>query len=202
MYEVDNHQWKATINGASSSLEKIANVVFGTDEDEVMVFYDFGVKVTMWSLITRRGAEIRDPKPGRSYDYRPGTGHLAILTRAGAHDTLMLLSPGTHQVFQSAELPTVDAQGVKWSPDGRWLVIWDAASSGYRVAIYTTDGHLFRTYEGGQTSDNIGLGVKSVAWHPNTAFLAVGDYEEHVTLLGQNIVSRRQLCAPITLTHW
>ena len=193
VYEVDNSQWKAVINGAASGLVEIANVVFGSNEDEVLVFSDFGVKVTIWSLINSRGAEIRDPKPGESYGYRPTTGHLAILTRESAHDTLMLLPPGAHQASQSIELPTTDAQGVKWSPDGRWLAIWDAASSGFRVLIYMADGHLFRTYEGGQTSENIGLGIKSLAWHPDAAFLVVGDCEDHATLLAKNTVSSNRL---------
>ena len=193
VYEVDNSQWKAVINGAASGLMGIANVVFGSDENEVLVFSNFGVKVTVWSLINSRGAEIRDPKSGESYDYRPNTRHLAILTRESVHDSLMLLPPGAHQASQSIELPTTDAQGVRWSPDGRWLAIWDAASSGFSVLIYTADGHLFRTYEGGQTSEKIGLGIKSVAWHPDAAFLVVGDYEDHATLLAKNTVSSNRL---------
>jgi len=188
MFEVDDEQWKAAIQGVSNNSAKIANVVFGTDESEILVFSDFGVKVTIWSLKTSRGAEIRDPKSGWSYDIRPRTGHLAILTRAGAHDTLMLLSPGTHQMLKSTELETVDAQGVKWSPDGRWLAIWDVASCGYKVMVYTADGHLFKTYDGGQTSDKISFGVRSVVWHPQSEFLAVGDFEDQVTLLAQPTV--------------
>lgn len=189
VYEVEDPQWKAVIRGAAGGLGKIVNVDFGSDENEVLVFSDFAVKVTIWSLKTNRGAEIRDPKAGENFDFRPSTGHLAIITRAAAHDNLMLLAPGAHQASKSVELPTVDAQGIKWSPDGRWLAIWDAAGSGYRIAIYTADGHLFRSYEGGHTSENIGMGIKSVAWDPNTTFLAVGDYENDVTLLNSKTVS-------------
>ena len=189
IYDVDNAKWNATIKCASGGLGKIANVFFGADENEVLVFSEFAVKVTVWSLITSRGAEIRDPKTFRSHDYRPLTAHLAILTRVSAHDQLMLLSPGSYQASANAELPTVDAQGVKWSPDGQWLAIWDASSAGYKVLIYTADGHLFKSYEGAQTPDNIGLGIKTLAWHPQAAFLAVGDYDDHVTLLARNNVS-------------
>lgn len=194
MYEVDNEQWTAVVQGVSNNLAKIASVVFGADENEILVFSDFGVKVTIWSLSTSRGVEVRDPKSGWSYDIRPRTGHLAILTRAGAHDTLMLLSSGTHQMVKSTDLPTVDAQGVKWSPDGRWIAIWDVASCGYKVLVYTADGHLFKTYDGGQTFDNISLGVRSVRWHPQSEFLAVGDFEDGVTLLAKSTVSRRRTC--------
>lgn len=194
VYEVDNEQWTAVIQGLCINLAKIANVIFGADEDEILVFSDFGVKVTIWSLSTSRGVEIRDPKSGWGYDIRPQTGHMAILTRAGAHDTLLLLSPRTHQMVKSTDLQTVDAQGVKWSPDGRWIAIWDAASCGYKVIIYTADGHLFKTYDGDQTFDKISLGIRSVVWHPQSKFLAVGDFEDGVTLLSKSTVSRRRIC--------
>lgn len=191
VYEVRNEQWTAVIQGVSNNFGKIANVIFGADENEILVFSDFGVKVTIWSLSTSRGVEVRDPKSGWSYDIRPRTGHLAILTRAGADDTLMLLSPGTHQVSKITKLQTVDAQGVRWSPDGRWIAVWDVASCGYNIMVYTADGHLFKTYDGGQTSDKISLGVRSLVWHPQSEFLAVGDFEDGVTLLGKSTVMRR-----------
>lgn len=195
IFAADDSSWRATINDAASGLGRITKVDFGENEDEVLVFSDFGVKATVWSLLTSRGIELRDPKSSASYDLRPRTGHFAILTRSDVHDNLLLLSPGTRQLVETTELPTVDAQGVRWSPDGRWLVIWDTASTGYRVVIYTADGHPFRNYEGGQTSENIILGIKSVAWHPNTEYLAIGDYEDHITLLSQNTVCRLYSCA-------
>ena len=191
VFEVDNPRWKVVINGASSNLGKVTDVTFGANVDEILVLSDFGVKVTLWSLATSRGVEIRDPKSTkRCYDYRPRSKHLAILTRPAAHDTLMLLTPTTHEVVRSVELPTVDAQGIRWSPDGRWLAIWDATSGGYNILVYTADGNLFRTYNGGQTPHNIGLGIKSIAWHPNADVLAVGDYNEQITLLAKDKVRR------------
>ena len=190
IYDANDAQWKAEISGAASDFDCIANVDFGRTPDEVLVFSDFNVKVTVWSLITKRGVEIRDPKSLMyGYDYRVQTGHLAILTRETAHDTVMLLDPGAYELFGSFDPATADAQGLKWSPDGRWLAIWDAASSGYRVLIYTADGHLFKIYAGGQDAYNVGLGLKSLTWSPTAEFLAIGGCNEHVTLLGKNTVS-------------
>ncbi len=190
IYSAKDAQWKAEITGASSNLGSIANIDFGYTPDEVLVFSDFRVKVTIWSLITNRGVEIRDPKTiVNGYDYRLQSGHLAVLTRAAAHDTVMLLDPGSYDLSKNFDLPTVEAQGLKWSTDGRWLAIWDAASSGYKVLIYTADGHLFKTYMGGQDAHNIGLGVKSLSWGPTAGLLAIGDYNGHVTLLNTNTVS-------------
>ena len=190
VYDANDAQWKAEISGAASNLDSIASVEFGYTPDEVLIFSDFRVKVIIWSLTTNRGVEIRDPKTLVSgHDYRLQTGHLATLTRATAHDTVMLLNPGSHELFKSFDLATVDAQGLKWSTDGRWLAVWDASSNGYRVLIYTADGHLFKTYLGGQDAHNIGLGVKCLKWSPTCEALAIADYNERVIILGKDTVS-------------
>ncbi|KAI4123866.1 MAG: hypothetical protein LQ347_005978 [Umbilicaria vellea] len=182
-------KWSALITGASSTIGKIANVDFGHTSDEILIFSDFGVKVTLWSLTISRGVEVRDPKfANRGYSFRPETGHLAILTRPGAHDVVLLLAPGTRELLSSFTLATVDSQGLMWSPDGKWLVTWDAASCGYKVLIYTADGHLYRTMTGGQDGNRIGLGVRSLAWSAGGAYLAVGGYDGRVTLLNTTTV--------------
>ncbi|KAA6406573.1 MAG: WD40 repeat protein [Lasallia pustulata] len=184
VYDAYDAQWSATITRASSNIGKIANVEFGYTSDEILVFSDFSIKATLWSLITGRGVEIRDPRfANRGYSYRPETGHLAILARPEAHDIVLLLAPGTRELLGNFTLDTVDSQGLLWSPDGRWLVAWDAASSGYKVLVYTADGHLYRTITGGQVVDKIGLGVKSVAWSAGGTYLAVGGYDGRVSLL-------------------
>lgn len=190
IWDVNNPQWHATINGTASNLGKVATVDFGFTADEVLVFSVFNVKATIWFLNTSKGVEIRDPKsPSNCYDYRPCTGHMALLTRAGAHDTLLLLSPVSYEVHKSVELPTIDAQGVKWSPDGQWIAIWDATSFGYKVLVYTADGNLFKTYSGNQDAENIELGVKLVKWSPLTDSLTIGDSNRRVTILQKNSVS-------------
>ena len=201
VFEVKNPQWKAVINGAAGNMGKIAHVDFGANEDEVVVFSEYSFKATIWSLVTSRGVEVRDPKTGsRCHDYRPKTKHWAILTRESARDNLLILAPGTHEVLENVELPTVDAQGVKWSPDGLWLAIWDTASSGYRILIYTADGHLFKNYAGGQTVDEIGLGIKTIAWAPNGENLAIGDYDDRVTILANTSVRALKSSTFILLT--
>ena len=200
-FEEGSANWKAVINGPAGNAGSIADVCFGANENEVVVFTDFGVKATIWSLLTSRGLEIRYPKSGpKCHGYRPKTKHWATLTRETAHDALLILAPNTYEILENVELPTVDAQGLKWSPDGRWLAIWDASSAGYRLFIYTADGHLFKTYTGGQTADNVGLGIKTVTWSPRGDSLAIGDHDDRVTILGHSTVSTRHRLSYTQLT--
>ena len=189
VYDINDSKWCAAVERASGNFGQIADVSFGHTANELLVFSDFGIKLVIWSLVTSRGVEIRDPKyMARCYAYRPKTGHLAILTRPAAQDTLMLLNPGTHSLIKSFDIPSVDAQEIAWSPDGRWLIIRDAASSGHKMLIYTADGHLFRTYLGAETDDEIGLGIKGFLWESLSGVLAIGDYNDTVTILSRNTV--------------
>ena len=183
VFDALDPQWKAVIKGAAGVAAHIANITFGRDHDQIMVFSSFGLRMMIWSLSTSRGVEIRDPKPlRRAYGIRPYSSHLALLTRPVAHDCLVLINMKTNEVYRSIDVATTDAQAVRWSPDGRWLAIQDTTSAGYKCLVYTADGHLFKVLQGGQDDENVGLGVKSLMWSPNAQLLAVGDAEDRVIL--------------------
>ena len=189
VYDLSDPRWHAVISGASSSIGRISNAEFGSTKDEILVFSDFGVKLTLWSLITNRGVEIRDPKfSNEGHSLRPKSGHLVVLTRVGTRDTILLLSADSRELLSSWELPTVDAQGLKWSPDGRWISAWDAAAYGSALYIYTAQGHLYRTYYGKQDPEALDLGIKCVEWCPQGKWLAIGSCEGTVTLLRNGTV--------------
>ena len=201
IFDVDDPKWKACIEGAASNLGQLSDVAFGHSADEVLVFSDFGVKITIWSLVTSRGVEVRDPKYGqRCYGVRPKTGHLAFLTRPAAQDVLMLLEPSSHEVVKSVELSTVDAQEVSWSHDGNWIAVRDAASLGHKVQMHTADGHLFRTFSGMKDAAEVDLGVKSMVWSP-TGSLILGDYNGRVVLLCRKTVSVRESSLAMRVTY-
>lgn len=182
-------------------------VEFGRDENEVLVWSDFASRVMVWCLKTGRTVEIRDPKFGgkesRGWGYRPDGGEkraegrgsvLALLCRSGGMDMLVLLAPKTYTVIRKVELVTQDAQGLRWSRDGKWLAVWDAASVGYTLCIYTADGHLYRTISR-EPSEELndwgieGLGIKTVEWVPGNEWLAVGGWDRRVRILSTKTFS-------------
>ena len=184
---------------------KIVSVEFGSNESEVVVFADFNSRMTLWNVESGRAVEIKSPKFATAkcgYGYRPcfgsgsepDSGHtstrlFALLSRVDAQDILLLLAVPSYALVKNVVLPTTDAQGIKWSPDGRWLLIWEAASLGYKIYVYTADGNLYRAYGGRDVGDgeNV-LGVKSVEWSPKGDILAIGDYAKRVTLLNTRTV--------------
>ncbi|OAG04190.1 uncharacterized protein CC84DRAFT_1219397 [Paraphaeosphaeria sporulosa] len=221
VFDLRDDKWNAIISNGSGGMGKNVTVEFGRDEDEVLVWSDFASRVMVWCLKTGRTVDIRDPKfsgkDSRGWGYRPcseekgvsGRGSvLALLCRSPGVDMLMLLAPKTYDVIKRVELATQDAQGVRWSSDGRWLAVWDAASVGYNLCIYTADGHLYRTISR-EIPDELsewgieGLGIKTLEWVPGNDWLAVGGWDRRVRILSTKTFSpvvyldhTAQICVP------
>ncbi|RAK78450.1 YVTN repeat-like/Quino protein amine dehydrogenase [Aspergillus fijiensis CBS 313.89] len=178
---------------------------FGGDENEIIYFHAWNTKITIFGLDTGRSQIIKAPKfsTTNGFGYRPKTRQLAVLLKPDAADLLTIHEFESYELISRANLPTVDAQGLKWSPDGRWIAVWDAASAGTRVLIFTADGQLFRTYTGLPGSDtSFDLGVRSIEWSPVSSargvseVLAVGKVDGSVDLLKSTTFS----CST-TLSH-
>lgn len=177
------------------------NAEFGRTKNEVLAFSDFGSRLTVWFLNTGRNIEIRDPKysNARGHQYRRNLGVLALLTRPGPQDMLSLHAPNSYRAIKSITLPTMDAQGVKWSPNENWIAVWDTPSMGQRVYIYTADGNLYRTYTGIDATGVGCAGIRNMEWSPAGQYLAIGGTDRRVTLLGTHTVSINTL--PIAPTN-
>lgn len=209
------------ISNGSGGMGKNVYVEFGRDEDEVLVWSGFASRVVLWCLKTGRSVEVRDPKfegkGGKGWGFRPSLedsgsgargGVLAMLCRTAGQDILLLLAPRTYAVLKRVELTTIDAQGIKWSRDGRWIAVWDSASAGFKLCIYTADGHLYQTITR-EASEEFnewaveGLGIKTVEWVPGDKWLAVGGWDRRVRILSTRTFSpvvfldhTAQICVP------
>ncbi|KKK21649.1 hypothetical protein ARAM_005503 [Aspergillus rambellii] len=188
--------WEANPLQLQAEIENIEsgalNIDFGGDENEVIVFHAWHTKLTVFELDTGRSQIIKSPKFSHynSFGYRPKTRQFAVLLKPEAADILTIHEFRSYELIGREVLPTVDAQGLKWSPDGRWIAVWDAASAGTKVLIFTADGQVFRTYTGPPESDgSFDLGVKGIEWSPVSGqsgaseILAVGKVDGTVDLL-------------------
>ncbi len=70
-------------------------------------------------------------------------------------------------------LPTQDAAGLAFSPDGSCFAVWDSSLE-FQVLVYGLDGSCLTSYR----DHTDGLGIKSMAWSSTGQFLAVGTYEQ------------------------
>ncbi|KAK0623571.1 hypothetical protein B0T14DRAFT_184051 [Immersiella caudata] len=193
--------FSATIRNPVAPGTKPAYVGFGVSDAEVCVIASFGVKFAVYDLASSKAVEIGSPKlfspsaAARCFSFRPRTHHLALLTRTAGKDHISLHTFPTRELQRSWAPDTVDAQGLMWSPDGRWLVVWESAAQGHKLLFYTSDGHIFRTWSGPTNPTPeykdyaAGAGIRTVQFSADARFLAIGDYSRSLYLFNMSSVT-------------
>ncbi|KAK3333181.1 WD40-repeat-containing domain protein [Cercophora scortea] len=189
-----DHSFHATIKNPVAPGTKPAYVGFGASDTEICVISAFGLKFAVHDLASSKTTEIGSPKSSSvaaasgGFSFRPGTRHLALLTRTAGKDMISIHDFPKRDVLKSWAPDTVDAQGVTWSPDGRWLVVWESAALGHKVIFYTADGHCFKTWLGPAMTPSdskdyaLGAGVKSIQFSADARHLAVGDWSRRICM--------------------
>ncbi|KAI3343879.1 hypothetical protein F4824DRAFT_24756 [Ustulina deusta] len=185
---------------------KPAFASFGATDGEVCVFSPLGIKVTIFNLLSSKAVEISNPKlystvaALRGCSFRPSTHHLALLTRTAGKDMISIHSADTREIQRSWCPDTVDAQGLSWTPDGRWLVVWDSPAHGTRVLFCTHDGHVYKDWRGdlphsalGHDMGQYAPGVKALAFSPNGRYTAVADGSNRISIFNDRLVEEVRL---------
>lgn len=187
---LDDDQRKIRFDNGSGGLGRFAQAEF-VDPQKLLIVWEFG-KAKIWDLATGRGADVESIKTacdGRRWEVRPDvTGSARLLTylaRPAADDVLILHFSSTDTSLAPVRLPTVDVRSLSWSPDGRWLAVLDSPRTSPDVHILTPDGHHFRSFPslGSGISETAGLGVKQLAWSPDSQILALSKHDGRVELL-------------------
>ncbi|KAI9675750.1 MAG: hypothetical protein M1817_001117 [Caeruleum heppii] len=206
VWDIDNPKWSAAITSISTALGPPSAIHFSPDARSVLIHSAFNLHLKLHSLQDGHTVTIPSPKcPGPAgTTFHPRTGHLALLTRPSSKDLISLheASTGRWAMVKCWDVGggTVDVKGVKWSACGRWLLVWDSVAAGGSLSVYTADGALYRTYDGGREGWGSGLGARLVEWSPCGQRLAVGDCDKTVTLLSTSTFSpQAYLTHPITL---
>ncbi|KAI0976170.1 hypothetical protein F4678DRAFT_216011 [Xylaria arbuscula] len=185
---------------------KPAFASFGATHDEVCVFSPVGLKLTIFNLVSSKAVEISDPKFFSSVaalkgcSFRRSTRHLALLTRTAGKDMVSIHSADTREIQRSWCPETVDAQGLSWTPDGRWLVVWDSPAHGTRVLFCTHDGHVYKDWRGDpqhSAMDNdmgqFAPGVKALAFSPSGRYTAAADGSNRISIFNDRLVEEVRL---------
>ncbi|KAI1078411.1 hypothetical protein F5B20DRAFT_228365 [Whalleya microplaca] len=178
-----------------SSPAKSTFVDFGATDDEACIWSPLGIKLTVINLVSSKAVEIANPKlynassASKGCSFRSNTHHLALLTRTAGKDVISIHSPETREIERSWYPDTIDAQGLAWTPDGRWLVVWESSAQGHRVLFYTSDGHIFKDWRGPlplaskEDMGQHGAGVKVVAFSPNGRHGVIADGSSCICIL-------------------
>ncbi|KAH6624633.1 hypothetical protein B0J18DRAFT_184525 [Chaetomium sp. MPI-SDFR-AT-0129] len=204
--------FSATIRNYVTAGTKPAYIGFGASDIEICVISSFGLKFSVFDLTTSKAIEIGSPKvfssstASKCFSIRPDTRHLALLTRSSGKDMVSIHSYPSRELQRSWAPDTIDAQALAWSPDGRWLVLWDSPAHGHKILFYTSDGHVFKSWSGPANplpEDRdyaMGAGARSVEFSVDARYLAVGDFSRSVCVLSMaSVTETMRLRHPKTL---
>ncbi|PNY25881.1 WD repeat-containing protein WRAP73 [Tolypocladium capitatum] len=199
IFSAVDSSFHAAIRNPASAGGKAPVIFFGARDTEVLAFSAFGLKLAILDLSTSKAVEIGNPKfhhpssASKGLSIRPGTGHLALLTRVGGKDIVSVHDPATRQVERCWCPETIDGQGLSWTRDGQWLLLWESPAQGRRLFLYTPDGQHFRTIGASTRSrgqswnadpdPDLEPGIKVCQLSPNAALCAIGDHGRGVAVL-------------------
>lgn len=188
---------------------KITSAEFVFGHESALVLFEIAPHASILSLnqaqrddipnrkfSTDQGYSILDTKIS-DHDSKP-TSSLALLTRDKHSDFVVVLDRG--KVVSSFKTETIDACGVKWSPDGcPLLMVWDSPAYGLKVSFTTAFGHPLRLLDIspesrislGLSTDFHTLGVSILDWVQkagtrNVTALVFGHSTKSITLRTQD----------------
>lgn len=203
-----DEDFHATIRNPVPPAAKPVYIGFGASDTSVCVCASLGLKFIIFDLKSSKAVEVASPKfhtatsVRNGFCFRPKTQHLTLISRTSGKDLISIHHPETSELQRSWYPDTVDAQGLLWSPDGQWLVIWESAAHGHKVLFYTPDGNLFKSWTGPQpltaadADVPLGPGVRLVEFSADAAKVAIGDSSRRVC-----IISMASLSESLRLSH-
>jgi WD40 repeat protein len=104
-----------------------------------------------------------------------------FLQRKNCEDSVCVYDAKAWQLVHQVELPSTDAAGVEWSPDSRYIAIWDTITVGNSLMV--VDSLTGKIVGSKKWECDNGLGIKCVSWAPSGQFVAVGTHDARMVLL-------------------
>ncbi|KII93811.1 hypothetical protein PLICRDRAFT_49829 [Plicaturopsis crispa FD-325 SS-3] len=173
-----DEEWSARIDSGAEGLVKAE---WAPDGRNVLCFSEWGLRVTIWSLVTGIATYIQFPVyTDRGYTFRADGRYFVLAERHKSKDTLGLYDTAdSYRLVRHFPLPTASLSSLALSPIGNHLAVWEGPLE-YKLYIVTLTGDVLGVFT---PEPDPGFGIRNVAWHPTGAFLAVGGWDDKVHIL-------------------
>ncbi|XP_046444231.1 WD repeat-containing protein WRAP73-like [Daphnia pulex] len=174
VWSVAQPEWKCKISTGSLGL---ITAQFAPSSRHVLATARLHLRITIWSLSDQNVCHINLPKAANpGIDFCVGGTHMAVVERRMALDCVAIYSCDTWTQVTLIDCAAVDIGGVKWSPDGSKIAIWDGISHSGKLGIYLISGS--------QLAEITNLfGIHSIEWSPSAQILAVATVGSKVKLI-------------------
>ena len=159
VWAVDDPDWSCRIN---EGLAGMTRAFWSPDARHVLTVADFGMHITVWSLLDRSTVLIKRPKFGvAAMAFSSDGASFAVAHRRSCKDSVSVYCARTWELHKCFAVQSRDLANLWWSPDGSILCVQDSELD-YKVLFYRRCGTLLTSYCAYEDA----LGVKSVAWAP------------------------------------
>jgi WD40 repeat protein len=183
-FSIHDAQWTAKINLGASGLTGAA---WAPDSRQVLVTTEFQLSLSIWSLVNKSVAHIKNPKfADRGLSFSSEGKFMALAERHECRDYIGIYFTHDWQLVSHFAVDSFDLENMSWTPDDTAIVVYDSSLT-YNLLVYSPTGSLLTKCK---AYDNA-LGIKSLKISPSGNFIAVGAYDQSVRVYSH--ISWRQL---------
>ncbi|KAJ7932521.1 quinon protein alcohol dehydrogenase-like superfamily [Mycena leptocephala] len=201
IYKVQDENWTARIESGAEGLIKAE---WAPDGRTILCFSQWGLRVTVWSLVTGTATYIQFPlHPDAGYAFRSDGRYFVLAERHKSKDTAGVYDTAdSYKLVRHFPLPTSSLASLALSPTGNHLAVWEGPIE-YKLYVLSLVGDILGTF---CPDPDPGFGIRRVAWHPSGMFLAVGGWDDkiHILDLTWSVAVTLELSAriPAGVTIW
>lgn len=211
VFSIADSSWKCRI---TEGVAGVINVAWAPDSRSIITESDFGIQLTIWSLIDSTSNSISHPKQpfygGNTksftspslFSFSDCGKYMSVVHRIDVQDHIGIYSTDPWSELSKFRCKSNDVAVIQWTPHGTHIVTVDSPLN-YRVCVYTPSGEIIANYEAYVNA----LGVRSLHFYRNISvgssslamqLLAVASFDGKVRFL---TMQSWQVSLVFPLTH-
>ena len=149
------------------------------DSQHIIVFSDFQLKASVYSLIDKSICYIKNPKfPDKGLSFSNDGKFMALAERRDAKDYVGIYYCGSWKLINHFITDTYDLNDILWSPDNNVIIVWETLLE-YKLLVYCPATGILAKFQPYQSA----LGIKAVNFSKGSEFLSIGSYDEKIRIL-------------------
>jgi len=164
---ISNPKWTCTINESQSG---ITNCLWTPDSRKIILFNDFNVRMSIWSLVDKSTIYINSPKfNNKCLLFSENGNFMALAERNNGKDFIGIYFTGDFSLVSHFQVDTFDLEDLLWTKDSTSLIVIDTPLE-VKFMVYSPTGNLITTQE----PYLYGLGIETAKLCNNSHTLCLG----------------------------
>ncbi|KAH8835280.1 hypothetical protein DL96DRAFT_1573605 [Flagelloscypha sp. PMI_526] len=193
VFKMRDENWNCQVDAGTEGLVKAE---WAPDGRHILCFSQWGLRVTIWSLVTGTATYIQFPSHSEAnHQFSHDGRYLFTAERHRSKDSIGIYDAlDAYKLVRNCSVPTSNLGAISLSPNGLYLAIWEGV---LEVVILSISGTVLATF---LPPLDPGLGIKGVRWHPQSSFIAVLGYDDKIHILDSVSWSSIYTIEPVSRT--